>query len=366
MKNKVEIIAFYLPQYHPFKENDEWWGKGFTEWTNVGKARPLFKGHYQPHVPADLGYYDLRLPQVREEQVKLAQEAGVYGFCYWHYWFGNGKQLLNLPFDEVLKSGTPKFPFCLGWANESWQSKIWNKDGATSVKKVLIEQTYPGVEDYVNHFNSFLNAFKDERYIRIEGRPLFYIYKPFLLPNADQFISLWNKRIKESGVADSFYFVAQFIKENEINELLSMGFDAVTPSPMPRIQYYYDNLPKFIRGVKLLYRKMFNKPVVINYSQAIKKIWKDDIDSLENVIPFIIPNWDHSPRSGNNALVLHDSNPRLFAKLCDEVISNTLNKENRLIFLKSWNEWGEGNYMEPDLKYGKGYIKALKKIIDRY
>ena len=195
---------------------------------------------------------------------------------------------------------------------------------------------------------------------------MFYIYNPLLLPNADQFILLWNKLIKESGVADSFYFVAQFIKENEINELLSMGFDAVTPSPMPRIQYYYNKLPKFVRGVKLLYRKMFNKPVVINYSQAIKKIWKDNIDSRENVIPFIIPNWDHSPRSGNNALVLHDSNPQLFAKHCDEVISNTLNKENRLIFLKSWNEWGEGNYMEPDLKYGKGYIKALKKIIDKY
>ena len=141
MENKIKIIAFYLPQFHPFKENDEWWGKGFTEWTNVAKAKPLFKGHYQPKIPADLGFYDLRLPEVREEQAQLAKQAGIYGFCYWHYWF-NGQELMERPWNEVVNSENPDFPFCIGWANESWMSKMWNKDGSIAAGKILIEQTY--------------------------------------------------------------------------------------------------------------------------------------------------------------------------------------------------------------------------------
>ena len=159
---KARVIAFYLPQYHPFKENDEWWGKGFTEWTNVGRAKPLFRGHYQPRVPADLGYYDLRMPEVREKQVNLAKEAGIEGFCYWHYWFGNGRRLMESVFDEVLISGKPDFPFCLGWANHSWFAKTWDKDGKKD--KLLIEQQYLGIEDFKTHFGYALKAFKDPRY----------------------------------------------------------------------------------------------------------------------------------------------------------------------------------------------------------
>lgn len=166
---KVKIIAYYLPQFHPCKQNNEWWGKGFTEWTNVAKAKPLFKGHYQPKIPSDLGFYDLRLPEVREEQVQLAREAGVYGFCYWHYWFGNGKRLLERPFEEVLESGKPDFPFCLGWANHSWYAKLWDKD--TRKDKLLIEQKYLGKEDYVAHFMYALKAFKDKRYIKDGDKP---------------------------------------------------------------------------------------------------------------------------------------------------------------------------------------------------
>ena len=172
----TKIIAFYLPQFHPFKENDEWWGKGFTEWTNVGKAKSLFRGHQQPKVPADLGYYDLRLPEVRNQQVELAKSAGIYGFCYWHYWFGNGVQLMNRIIDEVHSSESPDFPFCLGWANESWKAKQWNKDG--SGDKILVEQTYPDIADFRKHYEYVRELFKDKRYIRYEGKPFFYIYKP--------------------------------------------------------------------------------------------------------------------------------------------------------------------------------------------
>ena len=168
-KAKVRAIAFYLPQFYPTPENDEWWAPGFTEWTNVGKAKPLFHGHYQPRVPADLGYYDLRVPETREMQAQLAKEAGLEGFCYWHYWF-NGRRLLDRVFREVVESGTPDFPFCLCWANHSWYAKTWNSN---SPDRLLIEQTYGGVEDFTAHFNAMLPAFKDEKYIKVDGKPVF-------------------------------------------------------------------------------------------------------------------------------------------------------------------------------------------------
>ena len=158
---KPRLISFYLPQFYPTPENDEWWGKGFTEWTNVGRAKPLFKGHYQPKVPADLGYYDLRIPEVREQQADLAREAGIEGFCYWHYWFGNGKRLLDRVFREVVETGKPDFPFCLCWANESWHKKFWNMDGTTD-KQILAEQVYEDEEGNTKHFYALLDAFKDK------------------------------------------------------------------------------------------------------------------------------------------------------------------------------------------------------------
>ena len=172
---KTKVIAFYLPQFHPFPENDKWWGKGFTEWTNVGNAKKMFKGHYQPRVPADLGYYDLRLPQVREEQAELAKEAGVAAFCYWHYWFGNGKQLMDMPLQEVLRLGKPDFPFCLGWANHSWVSTNWNIEKSSFIPQTLMEQKYPGEQDIVDHFYKMLPAFKDKRYFRIHDLSLIHI-----------------------------------------------------------------------------------------------------------------------------------------------------------------------------------------------
>ena len=191
------ILAYYLPQFHPFKENEEWWGKGFTEWTNVGKAKPLYKGHYQPKVPADLGYYDLRLPIIAEQQANLAREAGVSGFCYWHYWFGDGKELMEMPFYRAVETGKPDFPFCLGWANESWMAKLWNKNGATG--KTLIEQKYTGKEDNELHFNRYKKAFSDSRYIKVNGRPFFLIYRPLDFYNIKEFMQQWNTLLQKEG-----------------------------------------------------------------------------------------------------------------------------------------------------------------------
>src|SRR5205809_7458559 len=169
----VRLIAFYLPQYHPIPENDQWWGPGFTEWTNTAKARPLFRGHYQPHVPADLGFYDLRQPETREAQAEMARAYGIEAFCYYHYWFGNGRRLLQRPFEEVVQLGQPDFPFCLCWANETWTG-VWH--GLSS--HVLIEQTYPGKEDAARHFHTLLPAFLDRRYVTVDGKPLFLVHSP--------------------------------------------------------------------------------------------------------------------------------------------------------------------------------------------
>ena len=203
---KARVIALYLPQFHPTPENDRWWGPGFTEWTNVAKAKPLFRGHQQPRIPADLGFYDLRLPETREQQAQLAREAGVEGFCYYHYWFGNGRQLLERPLQEVVASGKPDFPFCICWANHTWSNKTWERKSAVQKNSVLMEQTYPGTEDDIAHFNTLLPMFKDRRYMTVDGKLIFAIYDPFGFKNVQQFIATWRRLAEENGLP-GFHFI---------------------------------------------------------------------------------------------------------------------------------------------------------------
>ena len=198
--NKARIIAFYLPQFHPIPENDLWWGKGFTEWTNVVKAKPQFRGHVQPKIPADLGFYDLRLPEVRKAQADMARECGVEGFCYWHYWFGNGKTLLERPFNEVLASGSPDFPFCLGWANHSWSNKTWQKNETFQKDTMFMEQTYGDEDDYIKNFYAVLPAVRDHRYITVDGKPLFFIFAPTAFNDLEHFVELWRNLANENGL----------------------------------------------------------------------------------------------------------------------------------------------------------------------
>jgi hypothetical protein len=355
------IIAYYLPQYHPTEDNNKWWGEGFTEWTNVAKAKPLFRGHYQPKIPADLGFYDLRMSDIRKKQADLAKEAGVSGFCYYHYWFGNGRQELELPFNEVVSSGEPDFPFCLCWANETWSRKFWNKDGNVIDSETLIEQEYLGKDDDILHFNTLLPAFKDKRYIRIDGKLVFVVYKPLAFQNISNFIITWNSLAKENGL-NGFYFIGfTFNADKEGEQILQLGFDGIDSCRLNRNR---------IRNFSWFFRKsisvIFRTPRRIAY----KKIMPTFIGKLErdydNYFPTIIPNWDHTPRSGVNGDLLTNSSPNLFELHCMDVLSmiNKKKKDRQICFLKSWNEWGEGNYMEPDLKYGKGFIHALKKAMD--
>ncbi len=353
MHKKVRLIASYLPQFYPTKENNEWWGAGFTEWTNVGKAEKLFKDHYQPRVPADLGYYDLRLVETRVQQAKMAEEYGIEGFCYWHYWFGNGKRILDRVFNEVLKTGSPDFPFCLGWANETW-SGVWH--GAKN--KILLEQTYPGKSDYKMHFKEMLTAFQDKRYIRVDGKPLFMIYKPELIPDAAEFISYWRELAAEFGLGD-FYFVGQTIEIEKKKSILKMGFDAVN------VVRLYDYRRKEVSVLKKGLNRIFGELNVYEYEVA-SSCFSGPEDRDIDCIPTIIPNWDHSPRSGKRAYILHNSTPELFRKHVRKVFEMIKDKpeERRIAFVKSWNEWGEGNHLEPDLKFGKEYLKVLKSECD--
>lgn len=368
MNSKPNIIAFYLPQYYPFKENDEWWGKGFTEWTNVGRAKPLFKGHYQPRVPADLGYYDLRLPIVREQQAELAREAGVTAFCYWHYWFGNGKRLLADIFNEVLETGKPDFPFCLGWANHSWFAKTWNKN-AKQKDVLLMEQTYPGIEDERMHFSFLLKAFQDKRYLKIEGKPFLYIFDADSIP--EEYIQHLREWTKEAGFND-LYLIANISITDDKQKFINKGFDAVT---YKRILYYNalssGNITNALkRKLAYLYGTikglLLRRPgFVVDYKKHIHNFITDE-EYKECVIPEILPGWDHSPRSKEKAIVYINNTPEAFYKHCKQALDSVRKKHNKIILLKSWNEWGEGNYMEPDIKNGKGFIMSLRKAIDEY
>src|SRR5664280_2947039 len=253
MAGKAKIIAYYLPQFHPIPENDLWWGKGFTEWTNVGKAKPLYNGHYQPRIPADLGYYDLRVPEVREAQSELAKLYGIEGFCYWHYWFGHGKRLLERPFNEVLKSGKPDFPFCLSWANETWKGFSHGLKN----RNILIEQLYTGKDDYEAHFYEVLPALKDKRYMSIDGKPVFMIYMPHQLPDPRSFIDLWQNLSVKNGL-DGMFFIAHLFQFEKIEETLKLGFDSVN---LNRIFDYGRFNRSFAFKTKIyLQKKVFNVP----------------------------------------------------------------------------------------------------------
>lgn len=383
--NKNRVIAFYLPQFHPIPENDTWWGPGFTEWTNVAAARPLFRGHVQPRIPADLGFYDLRLPETREAQAALAREAGIEGFCYYHYWFGNGRQLLERPFNEVVSSGKPDFPFCLCWANHTWATSTWtNAKSRKDDSHILMEQLYLGADDNLAHFNSLLKAFRDTRYIRVDGKPLFAVFDPFHFEGAEEFMAQWRKLARENGLP-GIHFVAvvrtanptsyaktrikgdsdpEAVAVNRVESILSQGYDAVTTDNHQYAQIrarglvsnaIHDFMAQYL-GIK--------HPFCIRQSE-INNYLLLELEKRENVYPTLIPNWDRTPRSKEDTIYVN-STPKEFEKLAARAFDIVAHKDeqHRIVFLKSWNEWGEGNYMEPDLQYGKGYINALKQAMN--
>ncbi len=359
---RAKILAYYLPQFCPNDFNDKWYGKGFTEWTNVGKAKPLFRGHHQPQVPADLGYYDLRVPEIAEMQAQLAREAGIFGFAYWHYWW-SGDMLLHEQLERQLLSGKPDFPYCFAWANENWYKKLWDKDTKKDV--LLKEQTYPGEEDNRKHFEYCLPFFKDKRYITFDGRPVFYIYNPPVFDGVEHFIKQWNRWIKEAGIADSFYFVGLLRMNKDIDKYLSWGFDCLTPQQGLRSG---DDISTFgkrlISVVKHRMRSVFNIIDKKDYRRFIKYGFDNEIDSREDVAPQLFPRWDNTPRARRRGTIYTHCTPKTWLNAAQIVLKGVQQKKNKLVFLKSWNEWAEGNYMEPDLQYGRAFIEALFTAVE--
>jgi hypothetical protein len=358
-EKQVLVLAFYLPQFHPIPENDAWWGKGFTEWTNVTKARSLFHGHFQPNIPADLGYYDLRNPEARMAQAEIAGSHGITGFCYWHYWFGNGKRLLERPFEEVINSGRPEFPFCLAWANQSWTG-VWHglKDN------ILIEQKYPGTEDYTSHFNSLLKAFRDKRYIKIDGKPVFIVYSPQLLPDPLLFTGLWNELAVQHGF-NGIYFIG--IQDEKWDHERDGFNDRTIHQPSHYVKLYESWLPNRLAGI-IDRRILKYRPVIFDYSGLTNSY---DFSKFRDrdFIPTIIPNWDNTPRSGKKGWVFHHSSPGLFGRHFEEALKFVMAREPgkpKILFIKSWNEWAEGNYLEPDSRWGMEYLESIDQVLKKY
>jgi Glycosyltransferase WbsX len=356
-QKKARVIAFYLPQFHPTPENDVWWGKGFTEWTNVANAKPLFKGHDQPVIPADLGFYDLRLAETRVAQAEMAENYGLEGFCYWHYWF-DGKRMLERPFNEVLESGSPNFPFCLGWANHSW-SGIWKDEP----HRLLIDQTYPGEADDRAHFDYLLTAFRDPRYLTVDGKPIFVIFKPTDIPNAKKRFDFWRELALQAGLK-GLHIVG--INMLDFKDPLKLGLDAVILSTLAVTNtenVLTNETSRIIWGLKR--RLSLGGPRVIEYQEAIKHLVPNLNQFNCEAYPCVYPNWDNTPRKGRKGFVLKNSTPLLFEKHLQDAVSATNNRpdDHKLVFVKSWNEWAEGNHLEPDTKWGLQYLQALERVI---
>lgn len=336
------LLAFFLTQFHPIPENDMWWGKGFTEWTNVTKARPLFDGHYQPHLPKDFGFYDLRLRSTRHEQIRIAQQFGIDGFCYYYYWF-SGKRLLYQPLDDMLADPESDMPFCLCWANENW-TRRWD----ASENEILISQQYLP-EDDINFIKSLIPFFADTRYIRVNNAPFLIVYRPQHLPDAKKSVSIWREYCKSVGIGD-IHVSAALTHGNE--DYIQFGFDSGTEFPPHNLKCH--NMSKQIS---------FHEPFsgyVVEYS-AIVKEYLERKYGLANVFRSAFPTWDNTPRNGSRAVIVLNSTPNNYEYWLSEIIRRTMLDfpgQERLVFINAWNEWAEGCHLEPDRKHESQFLEA--------
>lgn len=364
MNKQIKPIAFYLPQYHEIKENNEWWGEGFTEWTNVKKAQPKFKGHYQPHIPIDHNYYDLSNNRVLQEQAKLALEYGLYGFCFYHYWF-NGKLLLETPLHHLLDNKTPEIPFCLCWANENW-TRTW--DGQE--KEVLMKQDY-SIEDDLAHIKYLIPFFKDERYIKIDEKPVFLMYRTELHPNIKEATEIWREEVKKEGFPD-LYLIRVENFERDLDPHLH-GFDAGTEFA-PDGKYSGEKagkknmlsyvVNKVLHTTKIKPSAKFTNKI-FSYPTLVNKMVSKPRPTYK-YFRCISPSWDNSARRKENATLYIDNTPELFGVWAKKMVAYTkanLPQNEQLLFVNAWNEWGEGAHLEPDQKYGYAYLEELAKAV---
>ena len=358
---RVRVVAFYLPQFHPVPDNDEWWGKGFTDWRNVVPARPLFPGHRQPHLPADLGLYDLRVPEVRVAQAELARAHGISAFCYYHYWF-EGRRLLERPFDEVLATGRPDFPFCLCWANEPW-TRAW--DGRDS--SVLVEQTYSTADDHA-HARWLTGAFADDRYLRIDGRPVFLVYRAAALPDARRTADILRAEAQRAGIGELLLCRVESFR-GEHGDPAELGFDAAVEH-----QPDWTDLGRSQRRT-LAWRaaaraglapRAFSQHRVYDYAMVTETMTTRPQPPFRR-FPGLTPSWDNTPRRRRDGVVLTGSTPERYERWLAACLARAAvdGGEESLVFVNAWNEWAEGNHLEPDARAGRGYLEATRRAVER-
>jgi hypothetical protein len=362
----IKAVAFHLPQFHPVPENDEWWGKGFTEWTNVVQTRPRLPGHYQPHLPADLGFYDLRLPEARAAQAALAAQYGIHGFCYYHYWF-HGRRILEQPVNDILAHGEPDFPFCLCWANESW-SRRW--DGSND--ELLIEQRYSATDDLA-HIRALIPFFLDRRYIRVDGRPFFAVYRASKLPEPQRTADLWRREAERAGLKG--LFLVRVESHVESGDPRDIGFDwalefqprwsVLGNSRVVRRKWWHRH--KLGTG-----ELAFRDNVVCWYEDMVKHALAEKPPAYPR-IPCVCPSWDNSPRRKSGAVIFLDSTPDLYERWLSETVRRQRARisggggqgsaPESLVFINAWNEWAEGNHLEPDQRWGRAYLDATRRAL---
>jgi lipopolysaccharide biosynthesis protein len=360
--DKVRLLAFYLPQFHPIPENDSWWGQGFTEWTNTSTSKPLFSGHYQPHIPADLGYYDLRDHHILEKQAEMAQEYGVHGFVFYHYWF-SGKRLLDLPVKNMLVLKTPDIPFCLCWSNENW-TRRW--DGLD--QEILIEQKY-STDDDVSHIRNLIPVFEDKRYFRIKGRPVFIVYRAEQLPNQKKTAEIWRSEVAKAGLGELYLVqVESFISDIDPAD---NGFDAAVEfAPDWRrigTPLYHDPKKEILDKNDDLTATYLKNRVYL-YDDVVQNMLEKPEPNYKR-FPGVFPGWDNSPRRQKTeiATIIHGSTPDKYQNYLKKIITRVcmhLQGEERLVFINAWNEWGEGCHLEPDRRFGHAYLKATRNVLD--
>jgi lipopolysaccharide biosynthesis protein len=344
----VRAIAFHLSQFHPIPENDRWWGMGFTEWTNVTRARPNFVGHHQPHLPADMGFYDLRVAETREQQAAMARAHGIHGFCYYYYWFA-GTRLLERPIEDMRVSGQPDFPYCFCWANENW-TRRW--DGAD--REVLIAQN-PSRADDERLIRDLLPHFRDPRYIRVDERPLLIVYRVGVLPNAPASADIWRDVCRREGIGDIYLCAA---KTYDTGDPARYGFDGIVEFP-----------PHGVRTPPVNTRFEITNPdfdgMIVDYRQYV-------VDALARPDPgwcvhrTVMPAWDNTARRPDHALTFVNATPEIYEIWLREVIARTVETyapAQQLVFINAWNEWAESAHLEPDRRFGRQYLEATRRAL---
>lgn len=370
----MKIVAFYLPQFHAIPENDEWWGEGFTEWVNVKDAQPLFEGHKQPRVPLNNNYYNLLNDETLEWQVKLANEYGLYGFCFYHYWF-DGKMLLEKPVNRFLERKDLNTHFCICWANEHW-TNAW----AAKSPRVLIEQKYGGEKEWKEHFDYFLPFFQDERYIVEDGKPLLLIYRPEIIGCLNEMLDYWNTlaiKYGFSGINFAYQHVSYTVSPNcdesrfayaiEYHPSCARTFKDMESNASIKtikksvVNFVEDKLKIDLRELK----KKMNPMVHFSYDE----VWEYIINMKprnEKCIPGAFVDWDNTPRRKNSGFVCDGATPEKFEKYLSRQIIHAKNDYKKdMMFIFSWNEWAEGGYLEPDEYNGYGYLEAIRNALKK-